>query len=115
MGGEVVFPARYRHVDKLFLMAQVFSKLEKTFMMVVPTKKETEHSLSSSVSQKINNVPYRSMRSSESSDSMGAGVSGAGGSSRGLGEVWSGIRLVGPDSLWTSSDDMIMMLGTETC
>ena len=55
------------------------------------------------------------MRSSESSDSMGAGVSGAGGSRRGLGEVWSGIRLVGPDSLWTSSDDMIMMLGTETC
>ncbi len=68
---------------------------------------------------RISNTPYRSMRSSESSDSMGAGVSGAGGSSRGLGAVWSGIRLVawgGPDILWTSSDDiMIMLLGTETC
>lgn len=39
VGGEVVFSAGYGHVNKLFLMAQVFSKLEKTFMMVVPARK----------------------------------------------------------------------------
>ena len=38
MGGEVVIAAGDRHVDKLFLMAQVFGKLEKTFVMVFPSE-----------------------------------------------------------------------------
>ena len=102
MGGEVVFPTRYRHIDKLFLMAQVFSKLEKTFMMVVPTRKQNIMITSIQMTN-----PHRSMRSSVSSDSIGAGVSESVGG-RGLGAVWRG-----PDILGTSSDDMVR-LGTET-
>ena len=33
---EVVFSARYGHIYKLFLMAQIFSKLEKALVMVFP-------------------------------------------------------------------------------
>ena len=40
MGGEVVVATRDRHIDKLFLMAQVFGKLEKTLMMVLPPQHE---------------------------------------------------------------------------
>ena len=36
VGGEVVFPAGDCHVYELFLMAQIFSKLEKTLVVVFP-------------------------------------------------------------------------------
>ena len=39
MCGKVVFSTRDCHVNKLFLMAQVFSKLEKTLVVVLPPEK----------------------------------------------------------------------------
>ena len=38
--GKIVFSARDCHVNKLFLMAQIFGKLEKTLMVVLPPKND---------------------------------------------------------------------------
>ena len=73
MGRKVVVSTRDCHIYKLFLMAQVFGKLEKTLMVVIPPRNNDIRILECLLGS--DEGSHLSIRSSVSSDSVGAEVS----------------------------------------